>query len=75
MVWSLLELHSAIICASAPAVKGSVLVALNWILKKLGRREKPVLFGDDDYKGYPKDDLEKKGGISVEVKTVHKYEF
>jgi hypothetical protein len=74
MVASLIELHSALICASAPAIKGSVVIALNWVLRKFGRKEKDFSFSDDEFVTYPKGDLEKKGVVSVKVTTVHRYE-
>jgi len=73
MVASLIELHSALICASAPAIKGSFVIALNWALKKFGRREKGFSFSEDEFVTYPKGDLEKKGEVSIEVTSVHRY--
>lgn len=69
MVWSLIELHSAMICASAPAVKGIVTAGLNRLLVKLGRKKKES-YSNDEFVQYGKDDLEKTSDISVSVKTV-----
>lgn len=73
LVWSQLELHIALICACAPAVKGIIVAAVQNVSKKLGKVKKEPFSYNHGYVEYDKSDLE-KSAISVSVATVHKYE-